>query len=126
MCRKKGDEDRLLLCDDCNQAFHQYCLRPAVLEVPVGDWFCPGCRVSGLKFFCSYQIKKMIYKTKFSPHRMSFKNYIAFCEVLCCYAKNYVSVNFQPLTQRRCRREATNYKKLDQGSPVDSSEVIEL
>ena len=46
ICRKKGDEDRLLLCDDCNQAFHMYCLRPALLELPTGDWHCPACAVS--------------------------------------------------------------------------------
>ena len=36
----------MLLCDDCNQAFHMFCLRPAVLEVPTGDWHCPACSVS--------------------------------------------------------------------------------
>lgn len=43
ICRKKGDDDRLLLCDDCNHAFHMYCLRPQLIHVPKGDWFCAGC-----------------------------------------------------------------------------------
>ncbi|XP_053384171.1 tyrosine-protein kinase BAZ1B-like isoform X2 [Mercenaria mercenaria] len=43
ICRKKGQEDKLLLCDDCNQAFHIYCLRPALPCVPKGDWKCIGC-----------------------------------------------------------------------------------
>ena len=46
ICRKKGDDDRLLLCDDCNQAFHMYCLRPQLIHVPRGDWFCAACVVS--------------------------------------------------------------------------------
>ena len=36
----------MLLCDDCNQAFHMFCLRPALLDVPTGDWHCPACAVS--------------------------------------------------------------------------------
>jgi bromodomain adjacent to zinc finger domain protein 1B len=43
ICRKKGVEDHLLLCDECNQPFHLYCLRPALFEVPSGEWFCPAC-----------------------------------------------------------------------------------
>ena len=36
----------MLLCDDCNQAFHMFCLRPALTEVPTGDWHCQACAVS--------------------------------------------------------------------------------
>ncbi|XP_060562617.1 LOW QUALITY PROTEIN: tyrosine-protein kinase BAZ1B-like [Ruditapes philippinarum] len=43
ICRKKGEEEKLLLCDDCNQAFHIYCLRPALPCVPKGDWKCIAC-----------------------------------------------------------------------------------
>ncbi|ESO97816.1 hypothetical protein LOTGIDRAFT_228371 [Lottia gigantea] len=43
ICRKKGNDDRLLLCDDCNLAFHMYCLRPALTDVPEGEWFCAAC-----------------------------------------------------------------------------------
>ncbi|XP_061178155.1 tyrosine-protein kinase BAZ1B-like isoform X1 [Saccostrea echinata] len=43
ICRKKGDDSALLLCDDCNQAFHMHCLRPALFEIPKGDWLCPAC-----------------------------------------------------------------------------------
>ncbi|XP_055899439.1 tyrosine-protein kinase BAZ1B-like [Biomphalaria glabrata] len=44
ICRKKCDDARLLLCDECNQAFHMYCLRPALNKLPSGDWFCPACK----------------------------------------------------------------------------------
>ncbi|XP_052800814.1 tyrosine-protein kinase BAZ1B-like isoform X2 [Mya arenaria] len=46
ICRKKGEEDKLLLCDDCNQAFHMFCLRPALHGVPKGEWKCAGCAPS--------------------------------------------------------------------------------
>ncbi|CAL1535554.1 unnamed protein product [Lymnaea stagnalis] len=44
ICRKKCDDAHLLLCDECNQAFHMYCLRPALSKLPSGDWFCPACK----------------------------------------------------------------------------------
>ncbi|XP_013403030.1 tyrosine-protein kinase BAZ1B [Lingula anatina] len=43
ICRKKGEDAKLLLCDDCNQPFHLYCLRPVLLSIPEGEWFCPAC-----------------------------------------------------------------------------------
>jgi hypothetical protein len=45
ICRKKGDDSALLLCDECNQAFHMHCLRPALFQIPKGDWLCPACDV---------------------------------------------------------------------------------
>ncbi|XP_033102198.1 tyrosine-protein kinase BAZ1B-like [Anneissia japonica] len=44
ICRKKGNDDRLLLCDECNQPFHLLCLRPALKAVPKGEWKCPSCK----------------------------------------------------------------------------------
>nr|XP_020466274.1 bromodomain adjacent to zinc finger domain protein 2A isoform X1 [Monopterus albus] len=41
---KKGDNDEcLLLCDSCDHGCHMYCLRPKIIQVPEGDWFCPTC-----------------------------------------------------------------------------------
>ncbi|KAH9510396.1 Tyrosine-protein kinase baz1b [Bulinus truncatus] len=50
ICRKKGNDADLLLCDDCNQAFHMYCLRPALNELPTGDWFCQACKPQRQQF----------------------------------------------------------------------------
>nr|CDS31995.1 zinc finger protein [Hymenolepis microstoma] len=44
ICRKKGDDDSLLLCDGCNAGFHLYCLRPSLHTIPEGDWFCVSCK----------------------------------------------------------------------------------
>ncbi|XP_058840263.1 bromodomain adjacent to zinc finger domain protein 1A isoform X2 [Topomyia yanbarensis] len=44
ICRRKGDPDMTLLCDDCNRACHMYCLKPKLKQVPEGDWFCVKCR----------------------------------------------------------------------------------
>ena len=35
---------QILLCDKCDAAYHTACLRPPLLTVPQGDWFCPFCQ----------------------------------------------------------------------------------
>ncbi|XP_065198201.1 tyrosine-protein kinase BAZ1B-like isoform X2 [Sycon ciliatum] len=44
ICRKKSDDVNMLLCDDCNQGFHIYCLRPVLHKIPSGHWACPSCQ----------------------------------------------------------------------------------
>ncbi|ESO96438.1 hypothetical protein LOTGIDRAFT_159848 [Lottia gigantea] len=44
LCRKKGDAERMLLCDGCDRGHHMDCLKPPIKKVPVGDWYCPNCR----------------------------------------------------------------------------------
>ncbi|KAG9348350.1 hypothetical protein JZ751_002085 [Albula glossodonta] len=44
VCRKKGEDDKLILCDECNKAFHLFCLRPALYSIPHGEWLCPACQ----------------------------------------------------------------------------------
>ncbi|XP_029011976.1 lysine-specific demethylase 5B-B [Betta splendens] len=43
VCGSGGDEDRLLLCDGCDDSYHTFCLIPALNDVPKGDWRCPKC-----------------------------------------------------------------------------------
>ena len=41
-----GKADRpesILLCDSCDAGWHLTCLRPALMVIPEGDWFCPAC-----------------------------------------------------------------------------------
>jgi hypothetical protein len=41
---KAGEEDHyLIICDDCDKGYHTYCLRPVLVNIPRGDWSCPGC-----------------------------------------------------------------------------------
>lgn len=44
ICRRKGGDEYMLLCDGCDHGYHTYCLRPPLLSVPRGDWFCNNCR----------------------------------------------------------------------------------
>jgi len=43
ICRRKGGDEYMLLCDGCDHGYHTYCLRPPLLSVPEGDWFCHDC-----------------------------------------------------------------------------------
>ncbi|KAJ4757552.1 Histone-lysine N-methyltransferase [Rhynchospora pubera] len=45
-CRLGDGENELVLCDGCDKGFHIYCLRPIVVRVPTGSWFCPECQDS--------------------------------------------------------------------------------
>ncbi|KAM3876053.1 E3 ubiquitin-protein ligase UHRF1 [Diretmus argenteus] len=45
VCGIKQDPDKQLLCDECDMAFHTYCLDPPLTSIPDDeDWYCPGCR----------------------------------------------------------------------------------
>uniref|UniRef100_A0A8C5BGY2 [histone H3]-trimethyl-L-lysine(4) demethylase n=1 Tax=Gadus morhua TaxID=8049 RepID=A0A8C5BGY2_GADMO len=43
VCGSGADEDRLLLCDGCDDSYHTFCLIPSLQDVPKGDWRCPKC-----------------------------------------------------------------------------------
>ncbi|XP_060068757.1 uncharacterized protein LOC132548874 [Ylistrum balloti] len=43
VCGRCDREDRLLLCDGCDQGFHCECLTPPLRDIPVEEWFCPEC-----------------------------------------------------------------------------------
>ncbi|XP_063360644.1 histone-lysine N-methyltransferase 2C [Cydia amplana] len=43
-CGNRGDDGLLVLCDDCDTAWHTYCARPQLAEVPRGAWRCERCR----------------------------------------------------------------------------------
>lgn len=45
VCGSKNDPNMILLCDECDYAFHLYCLKPKLTAVPEeDDWYCPTCK----------------------------------------------------------------------------------
>ena len=44
ICKRKGDDATLLLCDGCDLGFHTACIRISKKDIPEGDWFCPSCK----------------------------------------------------------------------------------
>lgn len=44
-CGGKEDPDKQLLCDECDLAYHLYCLNPPLEKIPDDDeWYCPECK----------------------------------------------------------------------------------
>ena len=42
-CAKSDHPEYILLCDTCDAGWHTSCIRPAIMVIPEGDWFCPDC-----------------------------------------------------------------------------------
>eukprot|EP00668_Euglena_longa_P003203 GGOE01003747.1.p1 GENE.GGOE01003747.1~~GGOE01003747.1.p1 ORF type:complete len:327 (-),score=28.01 GGOE01003747.1:415-1395(-) len=43
VCGGGHQPEELLLCDRCDHGYHMFCLVPALLKVPEGNWYCPRC-----------------------------------------------------------------------------------
>ncbi|XP_051508766.1 lysine-specific demethylase 5C isoform X2 [Myxocyprinus asiaticus] len=43
MCGRGDEDEKLLLCDGCDDNYHTFCLIPPLTEPPKGNWRCPKC-----------------------------------------------------------------------------------
>ncbi|XP_045649806.1 lysine-specific demethylase 5D-like isoform X2 [Ursus americanus] len=43
ICSRGDEDDKLLLCDSCDDNYHIFCLMPPLPEIPRGVWRCPKC-----------------------------------------------------------------------------------
>ncbi|KAF1762077.1 hypothetical protein GCK72_010339 [Caenorhabditis remanei] len=42
-CGAGGDEEKLLLCEECDVSYHMYCIKPPLEAIPKGPWRCQWC-----------------------------------------------------------------------------------
>ncbi|XP_053355954.1 remodeling and spacing factor 1 [Clarias gariepinus] len=43
-CGLPNHPELILLCDQCDSGYHTACLRPPLMIIPDGEWFCPPCQ----------------------------------------------------------------------------------
>ncbi|XP_026125628.1 lysine-specific demethylase 5C isoform X1 [Carassius auratus] len=43
MCGRGDEDEKLLLCDGCDDNYHTFCLIPPLTDSPKGNWRCPKC-----------------------------------------------------------------------------------
>ncbi|XP_066566262.1 lysine-specific demethylase 5C isoform X2 [Amia ocellicauda] len=43
MCGRGDEDEKLLLCDGCDDNYHTFCLLPPLADAPKGNWRCPKC-----------------------------------------------------------------------------------
>ncbi|CAF4586824.1 unnamed protein product, partial [Rotaria magnacalcarata] len=60
ICFKSDRPEVLLLCDDCDDAYHLECLRPKLLSIPDGDWYCPLCEHKKLSNHLIEKLKELL------------------------------------------------------------------
>ena len=43
ICSIDKDDNQVVICDNCHNGFHMYCVRPVMVNIPKEDWFCSAC-----------------------------------------------------------------------------------
>ncbi|XP_057169411.1 E3 ubiquitin-protein ligase UHRF2 isoform X4 [Ursus arctos] len=68
ICGGKQEPNMQLLCDECNMAYHIYCLNPPLDKVPEEEyWYCPSCKTDSSEVVKAGERLKMSKKKAKMP-----------------------------------------------------------
>ncbi|XP_032701397.1 E3 ubiquitin-protein ligase UHRF2 isoform X3 [Lontra canadensis] len=68
VCGGKQEPNMQLLCDECNMAYHIYCLNPPLDKVPEEEyWYCPSCKTDSSEVVKAGERLKMSKKKAKMP-----------------------------------------------------------
>merc|ERR1712241_93242 len=138
-CKKCGHADHpewILLCDDCEDGWHASCLRPSLMVIPEGDWFCPACNHKSLLSELGSKLEELDVLLKKTEAERRRKERLAFVNKSLSKAlptsspskkneKKKVEISSESETSsiddsedelllpRRCRREVINYNNTE-------------
>ncbi len=112
VCGGKDGPDKQLLCDECDQAYHLWCLTPPLETVPESDeWYCPQCKTdctevikAGDKMRLSKK-KANMASNKQSCNRDWGRVRDALCGFLCPYKERSVMACSLPVGYGLCWTE---------------------
>jgi len=46
LCKRKGDAEKMLLCDKCDRGYHKECCQPPFQKRPKGSFVCHVCNIN--------------------------------------------------------------------------------
>ncbi|XP_064206934.1 remodeling and spacing factor 1 [Anguilla rostrata] len=58
-CGLPNHPELILLCDSCDSGYHTACLRPPLMIIPDGEWYCPPCQHKLLCEKLEEELKKL-------------------------------------------------------------------
>ncbi|CAF0800829.1 unnamed protein product [Didymodactylos carnosus] len=65
VCGNSENDEKLLVCDQCDRGYHMYCLTPPLNKTPDGYWHCQFCMNDiPLAYFLSYLVAVQLGHTK--------------------------------------------------------------
>ncbi|KAK2585006.1 hypothetical protein KPH14_008535 [Odynerus spinipes] len=122
-CQKCGKADHpewILLCDSCDKGWHCSCLRPALMLIPEGDWFCPPCQHNLLVSKLRESLKTYDQLTKRHENEVLRKKRLAFVGISL---DNVLHKSEAQRLQKESSQESENESSTEQSSSASSSET---
>merc|ERR1719412_738996 len=120
-CKKCGHGDHpewILLCDSCDVGWHASCLRPALMVIPEGAWFCPDCNHKTLLSALTDKLSELDSLLKKTEAERRRKERLAFI--------NKSLSKTLPTTQKKESNKKYESSSDDSSSETDSEDDILL